>query len=158
MKPSIGDLRAIYATYYTGPVKPMPPVTERGSGVGDLEWQMRNWYNFVWLSGDAFGYTNFLAGEPNNFGGNEDYLEMFDPATGLWNDISTLDASAPLHYAVVELDSCACDWDASGTVNSQDFFDFLADFFAGDANFNCDGATNSQDFFDFLACFFSGCE
>jgi len=51
---AIGDLRAIYATYYTGPVKPMPPASARPSEMGDLEWQMRNWYNFVWLSGDGY--------------------------------------------------------------------------------------------------------
>jgi len=51
---AIGDIRAIYATYYTGPVKPMPAAGERPSGMGDLEWQMRNWYNFVWLSGDGY--------------------------------------------------------------------------------------------------------
>jgi predicted dehydrogenase len=51
---AIGDIRAIYATYYTGPVKPMPADTERASGTGDLEWQLRNWYNFVWLSGDGY--------------------------------------------------------------------------------------------------------
>jgi predicted dehydrogenase len=51
---AIGDLRAIYATYLTGPVKPMPPASQRAENVGDLEWQMRNWYNFVWLSGDGY--------------------------------------------------------------------------------------------------------
>jgi predicted dehydrogenase len=50
---AIGEIRAIYATYYTGPVKPMPPASERPQGMGDLEWQMRHWYNFVWLSGDG---------------------------------------------------------------------------------------------------------
>lgn len=50
----IGDIRAIYATYYAGPVKPMPPASERPSGMGDLEWQLHNWYNFVWLSGDGY--------------------------------------------------------------------------------------------------------
>jgi predicted dehydrogenase len=51
---AIGQIRAIYATYYTGAVKPMPPATERPSEMGDLEWQLRNWYNFVWLSGDGY--------------------------------------------------------------------------------------------------------
>jgi len=51
---AIGDVRAIYATYYAGRVKPMPAPAERRAGVGDLEWQLRNWYNFVWLSGDGF--------------------------------------------------------------------------------------------------------
>ncbi len=51
---AIGDLRAVYATYYAGPVKPMPAASERPAGMGDLEWQMRNWYNFTWLSGDGY--------------------------------------------------------------------------------------------------------
>jgi predicted dehydrogenase len=51
---AIGDIRAIYATYYAGHVKPMPPETERPPGMSDLEWQMRNWYNFTWLSGDGY--------------------------------------------------------------------------------------------------------
>ncbi len=51
---AIGDIRAIYATYYTGPVKPMPVASDRPAGMGDLEWQLRNWYNFSWLSGDGY--------------------------------------------------------------------------------------------------------
>jgi predicted dehydrogenase len=50
---AIGDLRAIYGTYYTGPVKPMPPASERKPGMPDLEWQLRNWYNFTWICGDS---------------------------------------------------------------------------------------------------------
>ncbi len=50
---AIGAVRAIYATYLTGPVKPMPPASSRPAGMGDVEWQLRNWYNFVWLSGDG---------------------------------------------------------------------------------------------------------
>jgi len=51
---AIGDLRAVYATYYAGPVKPMPAPSERPADMGDLEWQLRNWYNFTWLSGDGY--------------------------------------------------------------------------------------------------------
>jgi len=32
----------------------MPAASDRPSGMGDLEWQLRNWYNFVWLSGDGY--------------------------------------------------------------------------------------------------------
>ncbi|HTG43964.1 MAG TPA: Gfo/Idh/MocA family oxidoreductase [Verrucomicrobiae bacterium] len=49
----IGDVRVFYGTYYTSPVKPMPAASKRPPGMSDLEWQLRNWYNFVWLSGDG---------------------------------------------------------------------------------------------------------
>ncbi len=54
---------------------------------------------------------------------------------------------------------CPADFNGDGVANSQDFFDFLAAFFAGapGADFNRDGTTNSQDFFDFLIAFFAGC-
>lgn len=50
---ALGSIRAVHATYLTGPVKPMPPASERPSGMSDTEWQIRNWYNFVWLCGDG---------------------------------------------------------------------------------------------------------
>ena len=50
---AIGKLVAYYATYYTNPVKPMPPASARPAGMSDVEWQIRNWYNFVWLCGDS---------------------------------------------------------------------------------------------------------
>jgi predicted dehydrogenase len=50
----IGDVRVVYGTYYTGTVRPLPPASERPAGMGDLEWQLRHWYNFTWLSGDGY--------------------------------------------------------------------------------------------------------
>lgn len=49
----IGKITSVYATYHTGPVKPMPPASGRPKGMSDVEWQVRNWYNFSWLSGDS---------------------------------------------------------------------------------------------------------
>ncbi len=49
----IGDVLAVYGTYLTAPVKPMPPARTRPEGITDLEWMVRNWYNFTWLSGDG---------------------------------------------------------------------------------------------------------
>ena len=49
----IGDVVAVYGTYLTGPVKPMPPESTRPQGITDLEWMVRNWYNFTFLSGDG---------------------------------------------------------------------------------------------------------
>ncbi len=50
---AIGNIVSYYGTYYTSPVKPMPPASERPAGMSDMEWQIRNWYNFVWLCGDS---------------------------------------------------------------------------------------------------------
>jgi len=50
---AIGDILHYHATYYTGPVKPMARAGSRPEGMGDVEWQVSNWYNFSWLSGDS---------------------------------------------------------------------------------------------------------
>ena len=50
---AIGRLVSHYSTYYTNPVKPLPPESTRPSAMSDIEWQIRNWYNFNWLSGDS---------------------------------------------------------------------------------------------------------
>ena len=50
---AIGDINSVYSTYYTGPVKPMPEASARREGESDVEWHVRNWYNFSWLSGDS---------------------------------------------------------------------------------------------------------
>jgi predicted dehydrogenase len=51
---AIGDIIHYYATYYTGPVKPMALPAQRKPEWSDVEWQVRNWYNFSWLSGDGY--------------------------------------------------------------------------------------------------------
>lgn len=49
----IGKMLTYHGTYYGGVVKPMPPAANRAPGMGDLEWQVANWFNFNWLSGDG---------------------------------------------------------------------------------------------------------
>ncbi len=49
----IGEVVASSHTYHTGPVKPMPKADTRPAGMADVEWQIRNWYNFSWLGGDG---------------------------------------------------------------------------------------------------------
>jgi hypothetical protein len=67
--------------------------------------------------------------------------------------VDNLDFDAPI------VPMCMADFNQSGAVDSQDFFDFLAAFFAHlpSADFNHSGAVDSQDFFDFLTAFFAGC-
>lgn len=96
---AIGDVRAIYATYLTGPVKPMPPADRRPAGMTDIEWQLRNWYNFVWICGDglveqachsvdkiAWAMNGLLPSKavatggrqiPNNEGNIYDHIDVF---------------------------------------------------------------------------------
>ena len=49
-------------------------------------------------------------------------------------------------------------YNLGGGINTQDFFDFLNSFFAGNPSpdFDHDGVLNSQDFFEFLAPVFPG--
>ena len=42
---------------------------------------------FRWVTGETFSYTNWQAGEPNNFNGVEDCAQFLG-ATGQWNDTS----------------------------------------------------------------------
>jgi predicted dehydrogenase len=45
---AIGDLRCVYSTYNASPLDSHP----RQPGWSDMEWQLRNWQTFSWLSGD----------------------------------------------------------------------------------------------------------
>jgi predicted dehydrogenase len=47
----IGDVVSVYATYYSGHSKPHIDPSERTDGMSDIEWQIRNWYNYTWLGG-----------------------------------------------------------------------------------------------------------
>jgi hypothetical protein len=53
--------------------------------------------------------------------------------------------------------ACPCDWNHNDVINSQDYFDFLVDFFSGTGDYNADGVVDTRDYFDFLTCFFAGC-
>ncbi len=47
----IGDITSIYATYLSGHSKPHLDPSLRTDGMSDIEWQIRNWYNYTWLGG-----------------------------------------------------------------------------------------------------------
>ena len=46
-----------------------------------------------WTDGSPWTFTNWAPGEPNDFGGVEDFVEINSPKIGLWND--NTDASFP---------------------------------------------------------------
>ena len=46
---AIGDIVALYASYLSGPVM---HAKERDPKWGDMTWQHRNWYSFLWICGD----------------------------------------------------------------------------------------------------------
>lgn len=63
-----------------------------------------------WVSGEAFGYTNWAPGEPNDLGG-EGYVHLFNKvsssqpqAAPTWNDSSSESPRAPIRGYVVEYD------------------------------------------------------
>ncbi len=47
----LGKVISIYGTYLTNPVKPIPKDAVKPDGMGDVEWQIRWWMNFEYLSG-----------------------------------------------------------------------------------------------------------
>jgi len=53
---AIGDIAALYAYYLSGPVM---HAQARDPKWGEMEWQHRNWYSFVWLCGDQIVEQHF---------------------------------------------------------------------------------------------------
>ncbi|MHC4415648.1 MAG: Gfo/Idh/MocA family protein, partial [Planctomycetota bacterium] len=45
---AVGDIVSVHTTYHASPLRTFP----RQEGWSDMEWQLRNWWHFRWLSGD----------------------------------------------------------------------------------------------------------
>jgi hypothetical protein len=72
---------------------------------------------FVWISGSTSTYRNFNPGEPNNFGGDEDYVHMFTaPTGGVWNDLANDTIVFRPQFGVVEVEAAAVPEPASLTL------------------------------------------
>jgi hypothetical protein len=69
-------------------------------------------------------------------------------------------ATVSAYFARYSFDSsCPADFNCSGSLDSQDIFDFLNAWFARSplADFSSDGVVAIQDIFDFLNAWFVGC-
>ncbi|MBI1368811.1 MAG: hypothetical protein GC162_09190 [Planctomycetes bacterium] len=81
------------------------------NGIGPWTGGVRSGGSFAWVSGEPFSFSNFAAGEPNNFGGNEDFIEYFGHGALIgdtWNDYpdDATTSGRPLPVAfVVEFDA-----------------------------------------------------
>ena len=53
---AIGDITALYAYYLSGPVF---HADRRDPKWSDMEWQLRNWYSFIWICGDQVVEQHF---------------------------------------------------------------------------------------------------
>src|SRR5262249_4539431 len=113
---AIGDVLHYHATYYTGPVKPMAPPSARPAGMSDVEWQVRNWYNFSWLGGDGdFGQAiHSVAKVGWAFGGK-------DPLTCMANGGRQVPFAGTEGYNIFDHFSCVYDFGNGryGTVSSR---------------------------------------
>ncbi|MBC7772835.1 MAG: hypothetical protein H7210_10100 [Pyrinomonadaceae bacterium] len=104
-------------------------------------------------SSDAI-MTNF---DLSLYNGESDIARMilFGPTPAPAPPGSTFALFATIDFVKATPVFCRCDSNQDDVVNSQDFFNYLSDFFAGGGDYNGDGSTNTQDLFDFLNCFFS---
>lgn len=139
-----------------------------GAGPGPAELVLAGQFNYI---GGSFGIDNIARWDGERFTslgggltGSGDLVQTL--ATWPGDTTNSLfaggvfvqaDGMPSNRIALWTASIAPADWNDSGTIDSQDFFDFLTDFFDFNADFNGDGMTSSQDFFDFLTVFFKGC-
>jgi hypothetical protein len=138
---------------------PLPPNTYLW--LGGRDHAIGDW---TWVSGDAFFYTNWRAGEPNgNPAIGESYIAMTTspPDTGTWADFYNTDGP---FIGLVESCYANCDGSTAPPIlNVNDFTCFLAAFAGGSTYANCDSSTtppilNVNDFVCFMGYFVDGCQ
>jgi hypothetical protein len=129
-----------------------------GDGTGPLAYQ---WEREV-TPGTFVAVSNGLTPGGSVVSGSDAATLVIENASaadaGVYRCVVSNDCGSATSDGAV-LSVCTADFNCSGAVNSQDFFDFLNGFFAGatSTDINRDGVTNSQDFFDYLNAFFAGC-
>lgn len=120
---------------------------------------------FQWVSGEPFDFANWSPGEPNDYGGDENFVQFFGygAPSPLWNDFPN-DGSAhigherPIAY-MLERDTCPADLTGDGALNFFDVQAFLHAFAVGTpiADFTHDDMLNFFDVQGFLNLYTGGC-
>lgn len=78
--------------------------------------------NWRWVTGEPWSYSNWNPGEPNNAGGNEDWLEYwFSGTLGGWNDVASTSVSRTSGTGYVVEYPVPAPVTLSGTVVLQDY-------------------------------------
>jgi len=78
--------------------------------------------NWRWVTSEPWSYTNWNPGEPNNAGGNEDWLEYWISGTlGGWNDAASTSVSRSTGTGYVVEYPVPAPVMLSGTVSLQDY-------------------------------------
>lgn len=77
---------------------------------------------YKWASGQPLDYTNWSSGEPNNYGGNEDYVEMSSNRSGKWNDLPSTHRQgiAEIENQIVNIDARANHSSGTAVIVSMD--------------------------------------
>ncbi len=127
---------------------------------------------WAWITGEAWDYTNWNPGEPNNVlidGQPEDRLAWSGAGAPRWNDVAGDINQGPdlgqyrMDGYLVEYElrepCCPPDLTGEGDVNTNDFFLFLSYYQSQDprADFSPGGGINTNDFFAYLAAYQAGC-
>ena len=80
------------------------------NGFGDTSWLGGSDYEeegtWIWITGEEWNYTNWDPGEPNNQGGNQDYLCIY--TNGRWDDGSN---GSVMPYI--------CEWDSFDSIDCE---------------------------------------
>ncbi|MBC3887300.1 CHAP domain-containing protein [Acetobacterium paludosum] len=76
--------------------------------------------NYRWVTGEPFGITKWLPGQPDNNNGNENYLEI--SKTGYWNDVSDTRIGGYIvekDLGAINIDSFSADKDSGQYANTS---------------------------------------
>jgi hypothetical protein len=106
----------------------------------------------MWLGSRAFDLNSLVAGHTDLL-----LLSANDVSNNGFIACTAAALGGELHAVLLAPIACPADWNGSGALDSQDFFDYLNDFFTGRGDYDLDGETTSADFFAYLDTFFAGC-